>query len=142
MQRQVGGDGLRRPSLATMLWRGARRRCPWCGGRGAFFTGWFTMGERCRTCGLDRNRGYEGFELGAIAVNIVVVFGALIVAAGIAIAVTTPDIPVLPLVVALGAVAIGLPIVLYPVSYTLWQAIDLVTHPPDPREPGVPPPRR
>ena len=28
-----------RPSLATMLWRGARRRCAWCGGRRAFFTG-------------------------------------------------------------------------------------------------------
>jgi uncharacterized protein (DUF983 family) len=125
-----------------MLWRGARRRCPWCAGPGAFFTGWFTMDDRCRTCGLDRDRGYEGFELGAIAVNITVVFGALIAAAGIAIAVTIPDIPVLPLVLALGAVAVVLPIVLYPISFTLWQAIDLATRPPDAKEPGVPPPRR
>jgi uncharacterized protein (DUF983 family) len=124
-----------------MLWRGARRRCPWCAGPGAFFTGWFTMDDRCRTCGLDRDRGYEGFELGAIAVNITVVFGALIAAAGIAIAVTIPDIPVLPLVLALGAVAVVLPIVLYPISFTLWQAIDLATRPPDAGDRSVPPPR-
>jgi uncharacterized protein (DUF983 family) len=124
-----------------MLWRGARRRCAWCGGRGAFFDGWFKMGADCRTCGLSRDRGYEGFELGAMAVNIIVVFAALIVSAGVAVVLTVPDIPVLPLVLGLGAAAIVLPIVLYPMSFTLWQAIDLVTHPPDPREPGVPPPR-
>ena len=33
---------LARPSLPRMLWRGVRRRCAWCGGRGAFFTGWFS----------------------------------------------------------------------------------------------------
>ena len=39
----------------------------------------------------------------------------------------------------LGAVAIVLPIVLYPVSHTLWQAVDLAMHPPDPRDPATPP---
>jgi hypothetical protein len=32
--------------------------------------------------------------------------------------------------------------VLYPVSYTLWQAIDLAMRPPDPADPDTPPPRR
>ncbi len=124
-----------------MLWRGARRRCPWCGGRGAFFTGWFTKQDRCRTCGLGWQRGYEGFELGAMSINIIVVFGTLIVGLIVAVAVTVPDIPVVPLIVALGAVAIVLPIVIYPVSYTLWQAVDLAMHPPDPGDPSTPPPR-
>lgn len=125
-----------------MLWRGAHRRCPWCGGRGAFFVSWFKTQERCKTCGLGWRRGYEGFELGAMTVNVMVVFGVLIVGAAIGIAFTSPDIPVVPLVVALGLVAIILPIVLYPVSYTLWQAIDLTMHPPDSSDPATPPPRR
>jgi hypothetical protein len=74
-----------------------------------------------------------------MAVNIVVVFAALIVGAAVGIVVTLPDIPVVPLVAVLGAVAIALPIVLYPVSYTLWQAIDLATRPPDPADPATPP---
>ena len=84
-----------------MLWRGARRRCPWCGGRGAFFTGWFAKQDRCRTCGLGWQRGYEGFELGAMTINIIVVFGTLIVGLIVAVALTVPDIPVVPLIVAL-----------------------------------------
>jgi uncharacterized protein (DUF983 family) len=124
-----------------MLGRGARRRCPWCGGRGAFFVSWFKTQERCRTCGLGWRRGYEGFELGAVSVNVIVVFGVLIVGAAIGIGVTAPDIPVVALVVALGAVGIILPVVLYPVSYTLWQALDIAMHPPDPADPATPPPR-
>jgi uncharacterized protein (DUF983 family) len=125
-----------------MLWRGVRRRCPWCGGRRAFFTGWFAKQDRCGTCGLGWQRGYEGFELGAMAINIIVVFGTLIVGLIVAVAVTVPDIPVAPLVVAFGAVAVVLPIVVYPVSYTVWQAVDLTMHPPDPRDPATPPARR
>jgi uncharacterized protein (DUF983 family) len=130
-----------RPSLATMLWRGARRRCPWCGGRGAFFSGWFTREERCRTCGLGWRRGYEGFELGATTVNIIVVFAVLIAGLAIGVITTVPDIPVLGLALGLGAVAAVLPIVLYPVSYTLWQAVDLAMRPPDAGDPDTPPPR-
>ena len=125
-----------------MLWRGARRRCPWCSGRGAFFTGWFRKADRCRTCGLGWRRGYEGFELGALAMSAIVVFGALVVALSVGIVLTTPDIPVFELVVALGAVAVVLPIVVYPFTYTLWQAVDLAMHPPEPGDPATPPPRR
>jgi uncharacterized protein (DUF983 family) len=124
-----------------MLWRGARRRCPWCGGRGAFFTGWFAKQDRCRTCGLGWHRGYEGFELGAMTINIIVVFGTLIVGLIVAVALTVPDIPVVPLIVVLCAVAFILPIVIYPVSYTLWQAVDVAMHPPDVSDPATPPPR-
>ena len=77
-----------------------------------------------------------------MAINIIVVFGTLIVGLVVAVAVTLPDIPVVPLVVALGAVAIIMPIVIYPVSYTLWQAVDVAMHPPDPTDGTTPPPRR
>jgi uncharacterized protein (DUF983 family) len=122
-----------------MLGRGVRKRCAWCGGRGAFFTGWFTKQETCRACGISWRRGYEGFELGAMAVSIILCFGALVTGVGIGIAATAPDVAVVPLVVVLAVCAVVLPIVVYPVSYTLWQAIDLAMRPPGPGD-AVPPP--
>ena len=76
-----------------------------------------------------------------MSINIIVVFGTLIVGLIVAVAVTVPDIPVVPLIGGFGAVAIVLPIVIYPVSYTLWQAVDLAMHPPGPGDPSTPPPR-
>ncbi len=123
-----------RPSLALMLWRGARRRCAYCGGRGAFFTGWFTKQERCRTCGIEWHRGYEGFELGAMAINAIVSLGLLVVGMVVGILVTWPDIAVLPLLLILGAAAIVIPLAVYPVTYTVWQAVDLAMRPPEPSD--------
>lgn len=121
-----------RPSLAVMLWRGVRRRCAYCGGRGAFFTGWFAKQARCKTCGIGWHRGYEGFELGAMAISAIVCLGTLVVGMVIGIIATLPDIPVVPLVIGLGVGAVLLPIVVYPISYTLWQAVDLAMRPPQP----------
>lgn len=47
---------------------------------------------------------------------------------------TSPDIPVLPITIA--AVCIGLvgPVLFYPVSFTLWQAIDLLMRRPTAEE--------
>ena len=97
-----------------MLWRGARHRCPWCNGRGAFFSGWFRKHDTCQTCGISWQRGYEGFELGAVTVNTIIVFGVLIVGLVVGVVATTPDIPVFGLVGGLGVAAVsfmsGLPI--------------------------------
>lgn len=123
-----------------MLWRGVRRRCAWCGGRGAFFTGWFAKQDRCRTCGIEWRRGYEGFELGALAISAVLVLSTLVVAMTVGIALTLPGVDVLPLLLILGAGAVVLPILLYPVSYTMWQAVDLAMRPPEPGD-GAPPAR-
>lgn len=122
-----------------MLWRGARRRCAWCGGEGAFFTGWFRKQDTCTTCGIDYRRGYEGFELGALTISAIVCIGALIVGLTIGAVATSPDIPVLPMILILGAAAVILPIAVYPFSYTVWQAVDLAMRPPDPTDPSVPP---
>ena len=123
-----------------MLWRGARRRCPWCAGRKAFFTGWFRKQERCRTCEISWRRGDEGFELGALAISAVLVLGLLVVAMTIGIVATLPDVQVLTLLAILGVGAVVLPILLYPVSYTLWQGVDLAMRPPTPGD-GTPPSR-
>ena len=57
----------------------------------------------------------------------------------IGVVLTLPDIAVVPLLLILGVGAIVLPVVVYPVSYTVWQAVDLAMRPP---EPGDDVPRR
>ena len=77
----------RPPRLATLLWRGVRRRCPRCGGRRALES-WFRLAERCPDCGYRFVRE-DGFWLGAYVINFGVVeaiigavlFGYIFVAA-------------------------------------------------------------
>ena len=41
----------------------------------------------------------------------------------------------------LAVIAVLVPIVIYPVSYTTWQAVDLAMRPPDLDDPSTPAPR-
>lgn len=113
-----------------MIGRGAVLRCPWCGHRRTFLRGWFQRHDRCRTCGI-RWRREEGTELGALALNTVITFATLAIAMTVGFVSTSPDIPVLPFVLGLASVAIFLPVLIYPFTYTVWLAIDLRVHPPE-----------
>ena len=113
------------PSRPRLLARGITRRCAWCGDRKGYFTGWFKRQERCRACGHAYRRGDDAFELGAITANIILTFGSLLLTLLVMIVVTAPDIPVLGIMLAVGAVGVLGPAIFYPVSFTLWQAVDL-----------------
>jgi uncharacterized protein (DUF983 family) len=115
-----------------MMSRGVFRRCPWCGGRGAFFTGWFAKAPNCQTCGLMWRRGDVGFELGAAAIAAAITLGPLIVALAVVMAITWPTIAVVPMLAGFVPAALILPVLLYPISYTIWQALDLVIRPAKP----------
>ena len=121
-----------------MLLRGAVRRCPSCGGRGAFFTSWFAKDEACHTCGLRWRRDDVGFELGAAAIAAIIVMGPLVLLLAAVLAITWPDVAVVPLLTVFVPSAIVLPVVLYPVSYTMWQAVDLRMRPPTAGDYDVP----
>jgi uncharacterized protein (DUF983 family) len=116
-----------------MLLRALRRRCPRCGGRGAWFTGWFRRADRCLTCGYRYER-QEGFMLGAITINMVLTFGVILVVLVVGMVATYPDIAVVPIVVGCAAVAVVVPVVVFPFTYTIWGAIDLAMHPLQPGE--------
>ena len=105
-------------------------RCAWCGDRPGFRRGWFTRHETCQHCGLSVQRGQDGFELGAATVNAVLCLGALIAAAAVSIVTTYPDVAAVPLIIVLSAVAVVLPVLLYPFTYTIWFAVELVMEPP------------
>lgn len=94
---------------------------------------WLGKHPRCRSCGI-RWRREEGFELGPLSLNIVVTFLVLTVAMTVAFVRTSPDIPVLPVVALCAGIAVVLPIVLYPFTYTVWLVLDLVARPPSAAE--------
>jgi uncharacterized protein (DUF983 family) len=116
-----------------MLRRALVLRCPWCGARRTFIRRWLGKYERCRTCGI-RWRREEGFELGAVTVNIVLTFIVLTAAMTVGFVMTSPDIPVVPMILALVGVAVLMPVVIYPFTFTIWLALDLAVHRPEPVE--------
>jgi uncharacterized protein (DUF983 family) len=113
-----------------MLIRGAFRRCPWCGGRGGFFVGWYEKAPCCQTCGLEWRRGDVGYELGAAAVTAIITFGPLMLILGGMVAYTWPDVEVVPMFAVLIVLAVALPLLLYGSAYLMWQAIDITMRAP------------
>lgn len=59
----------------------------------------------------------------------IITLGPLILALAVALVVTWPDTPVVALMSVFIPAALLLPIVTYPLSYTVWQAVDLAMRP-------------
>ncbi|MDZ7680054.1 MAG: DUF983 domain-containing protein [Acidimicrobiales bacterium] len=133
-------------TVSRVLLRAAKRRCPVCGG-GGLFPRWFTMVEHCPTCGFRFDR-VEGHWIGALGINTIVSFGALLLAVVVGVAATMPDPPAGPLIAITVTVAAVTPLVFFPWSRTSWSAIDLLMRPlepddeVDPRYWPAPAPRR
>jgi hypothetical protein len=68
----------------------------------------------------------EGAFLGSLAINFGVTSLAFIGVLVTWIGVTLPDPPVLPITVASVAIALVLPLVIYPFAKTTWAAIDIL----------------
>ena len=113
------------PSRPRLVARGITRRCAWCGDRKAYFTGWFGRQERCHACGHAYRRGDAAFELGALTANIILTFLGVLVTVLVLVVLTAPDVPVIGVTAAAATVALFGPALFYPVSFTLWQAVDL-----------------
>jgi uncharacterized protein (DUF983 family) len=77
----------------------------------------------CPRCGLHFERE-AGYWTGAMAINVVLVGGAFTVLFVIAMALTIPDVPVAPLLAFFVPFMLIAPLIAYPVSKTLWVAID------------------
>src|SRR5690606_8062023 len=73
-------------TVGRLLLRGITMRCPVCGGRG-LFRRWVHMVRHCPRCGFDLER-IEGHWIGALGMNTIVTFGAVLVAVVIGFTVT------------------------------------------------------
>jgi uncharacterized protein (DUF983 family) len=105
-----------------MLLRGLFRRCAWCGGKGSFFTSWYKKADHCQTCGINWERGYEGYELGAATMGVFITFGTIIMWLVLSVII---GVELVPLLLLAGVLAVCLPIITYPLTYTVWQGVDL-----------------
>jgi uncharacterized protein (DUF983 family) len=110
--------------VPSLLFWGLTRRCPWCG-QGKLFHGWFTLPERCPRCGLKFERE-EGAFLGSLALNFGVTALVFIAVLVTWIALTLPDVPVVPLTVASVLIVVLLPLLIYPFAKTTWTAVDIL----------------
>lgn len=109
-----------------MLWRALRRRCPRCDHRA--FESWFRLRAHCRRCGLRFERE-PGYWVGAVIINTTVTFATFVGVFLLMVAVTWPDVPwavVMGITIAANAV---IPVVFYPISKTVWLALELSWHP-------------
>jgi len=113
---------VKRASRGRMLWWGATKRCARCGS-GHLFRRYFTMVDNCPRCHLHFEREH-GYWAGALAINIGIAGAAFVVAFGVALALTVPDVPVLPLLAILVPLMIVVPLLGYPFSKTIWVAVD------------------
>ena len=120
--RRVGGF--------TALVRGATRRCARCGG-GRLFESWFRIRSRCPRCGLRLEREEGGF-LGAMAVNYAVTAGAWLVLLVVWLVVDLPDVHVAQLTMVSIAVAVVVPLLFWPISKSIWAAVDFLVYRTDP----------
>src|SRR4051794_5175226 len=102
-------------------------RCPACGQAPAMIS-WFQMHERCPNCGFALERD-DGYRSGAMAANLVgteLVVTMLLLLGG---ALTWPAVP-WDWFWGIGMVAaVVCPLAFYPLSRTLWVAMDLTFHP-------------
>lgn len=57
------------------------------------------------------------------------VLGPLVLALGVTVVITWPEIEVVPMMIGLVGAGLVLPVVVYPMSYTMWQAVDLMMRP-------------
>ncbi len=90
------------------------------------------MAERCPNCGLVFGR-FEGQWIGAIGINTIFSFGILMITIVVSFAVTYPGNTAFLIGLAV-AVAVSMPILLFPFSRTFWMAIDLCMTPLEPHE--------
>lgn len=108
-----------------------RRRCPRCGGRA--FDSYFRLKEHCPRCGLKFERE-PGYWVGAVIINTTVSFGAFILVFVGLILASWPGVPwraVLAITIVANA---SIPVAFYPISKTLWLALELGWHPLEPAE--------
>lgn len=117
--------------ISVLAGRGLTLRCPHCG---ASFMNGIRILPSCRQCGLRLDRGEEGHFLGSMTVNMVT--SEVVVLAFIVWSVlrSLPEMPPRSHFVAAMTAAVLLPILLYPISKTVWLAFDLVFRPQRPSD--------
>jgi uncharacterized protein (DUF983 family) len=122
---------------ATALFaRACRLRCPACGG-GPLFVSWLRMCPNCPQCGLGLERE-PGYQVGSYMFNLITAQSVYAVVLGVLLLLTWPDPPWAVLTWAGVAGMLVFPVLFYPLSKTLFLALDLFVRPLEPEDLELP----
>jgi Na+(H+)/acetate symporter ActP len=91
------------------------------------------MREHCRSCGLRFERE-PGYWVGAVIINTTVIFATFLIVFGGMILLTWPDVPWTVVLVTTVVANVVIPVFFYPMSKTVWLALELSWHPLEPDE--------
>ena len=89
---------------------------------------YFELAETCPSCGLRFERE-ERYWAGALIVNTTVTFLSFLVVFVAGVLLTWPEVPWAGLMAVTIGVNLILPILFYPISKTVWSAMELSWHP-------------
>lgn len=91
------------------------------------------MHDHCPGCGLHFERE-PGYWVGAVTINTVVIFATFLVTFGGLTLLTWPNVPWVVVLIVTLIVNLVVPIVFYPLSKTVWLALEMSWHPLEPDE--------
>lgn len=117
-----------------ILGRALKLRCPRCG-KGKFLEHGFTTYVRCPECNFLFRRE-DGYWLGAIFVNLISV--QFIIIGGFFLLDATTDLSMWPIIGILATIGLVYPIIFYPLSKSIWLAMDHFFTDPDPDKTDTP----
>lgn len=127
---EVNRPLMTRPRL---LFRGFTGRCAVCS-HVMLTSRWVRVREACPRCQFPIERS-QGHFVGAVGMNTIVTFGVILLGLLAAIWFASPEpLATGPVSLVLGAGAVVVSVVFYPISKTLWSAIDLMLTPLEPGE--------
>lgn len=86
------------------------------------------MLEHCARCGLEFERE-EGYWVGAMIANTTVTFATFVAVFGGSVVITWPNVPWALVLVATLVANTVVPVLFYPISKTVWLALELSWHP-------------
>lgn len=75
-----------------------------------------------------------GYWVGAVIINTTVIFATFLVVFGGMVAITWPDVPWAAVLVVTALANVVIPVVFYPLSKTVWLAVEMSWHPLEPEE--------
>lgn len=118
----MGAPGVTMPSRTKMFFRGLTGRCAICGASRLSLS-WLKVAPRCKRCNFPLERN-EGHFVGAVGMNTIVTFGSILITVLIGAALTAPEVPVVRLSIITVAVGAFMSFFFFPISKTLWSAVD------------------
>jgi Na+(H+)/acetate symporter ActP len=91
------------------------------------------MERYCGRCGLEFERE-PGYWVGAVTINTIVIFVTFLVVFGGSVVLTWPDVPWATVLILTVVANVLIPTFFYPMSKTVWLALEMGWHPLEPEE--------